>query len=185
MTEEVINEQEITVAQPWRGALKRQVHNIIVSTLEASEAMVEELDPDSDPEELYIELMAVALKCRRCNGRRLQRKLYGDSKERGAGVSGRRGRGRRLASKFDPQRESRGGLRVALLFFGFRTVGTGQLLASSVGSKQLADIRQAHRQRRLRRPQHETRVIRAELRCETDRSEQQQFLAHLPTLLCL
>ena len=61
MTEEVINEQEITVAQPWRGALKRQVHNIIVSTLEASEAMLEELDPDSDPEELYIELMAVAL----------------------------------------------------------------------------------------------------------------------------
>ena len=61
MTEEVINEEEITVAQPWRGAMKRQVHNIIVSTLEASEAMLEELDPDSDPEELYIELMAVAL----------------------------------------------------------------------------------------------------------------------------
>jgi hypothetical protein len=61
MTEEVVNEEEITVAQPWRGAMKRQVHNIIVSMLEASETMLEELDPDSDPEELYIELMAVAL----------------------------------------------------------------------------------------------------------------------------
>jgi hypothetical protein len=61
MTEEIINEEEITVAQPWRDAMKRQVHNIIVSMLEASETMVEELDPDSDPEELRIELMAVAL----------------------------------------------------------------------------------------------------------------------------
>ena len=41
--------------------MKRQVHNIIVSTLEASETMLEELDPDSDPEELHIELIAVAL----------------------------------------------------------------------------------------------------------------------------
>ena len=61
MTEEVINEEEITVAQPWRDAMNRQVHNIIVSTLEASETMLEELDPDSDPEELHIGLMAVAL----------------------------------------------------------------------------------------------------------------------------
>jgi capsid portal protein len=61
MTEEVINEEEITVAQPWRDAMNRQVHNIIVSTLEASETMLEELDPDSDPEELHIELIAVAL----------------------------------------------------------------------------------------------------------------------------
>jgi hypothetical protein len=61
MTEEVINEEEITVAQPWRDAMKRQVHNIIVSALEASETMLEELDPDSDPEELHIELLAVAL----------------------------------------------------------------------------------------------------------------------------
>jgi hypothetical protein len=61
MTEDVIDEEEITVAQPWRGAMKRQVHNIIVSTLEASETMLEELDPDSDPEELHIELLAVAL----------------------------------------------------------------------------------------------------------------------------
>jgi hypothetical protein len=61
MTEEVISEEEILVAQPWRDAMKRQVHNIIVSTLEASEAMLEELDPDSDPEELHIELTAVAL----------------------------------------------------------------------------------------------------------------------------
>jgi capsid portal protein len=61
MTEEVINEEEITVAQPWRDAMNRQVHNIIVSTLEASETMLEELDPDSDPEELRIGLMAVAL----------------------------------------------------------------------------------------------------------------------------
>jgi hypothetical protein len=63
MTGEVISEEEIIVAQPWRDAMKRQVHNIIVSTLEASEAMLEELDPDSDPEseELHIELTAVAL----------------------------------------------------------------------------------------------------------------------------
>jgi hypothetical protein len=61
MTEEVINEEEIAVAQPWRDAMNRQVHNIIVSTLEASETMLEELDADSDPEELHIELMAVAL----------------------------------------------------------------------------------------------------------------------------
>jgi hypothetical protein len=38
-----------------------QVHNIIVSTLEASETMLEEVDPDSDSDELRIELMAVAL----------------------------------------------------------------------------------------------------------------------------
>jgi hypothetical protein len=61
MAKNLINEEEITVAQPWRGAMKRQVHNIIVSTLEASETMLEELDPDSDPEEQYIELMAIAL----------------------------------------------------------------------------------------------------------------------------
>jgi hypothetical protein len=41
--------------------MNRQVHSIIVSTLEASETMLEELDPDSDPEELHIELLAVAL----------------------------------------------------------------------------------------------------------------------------
>jgi len=41
--------------------MKMQVHNIIVSTLEASESMLEALNPDSDDEELRIELMAVAL----------------------------------------------------------------------------------------------------------------------------
>jgi hypothetical protein len=97
MTEEGINGEETTVAQQWRDGMKRQVHNIIVSTLEASETMLEELDPDSDPEELHIELMVGCAKCRRCNERRLQRKLYGDGKERGQRVSGRRGRGRRLA----------------------------------------------------------------------------------------
>ena len=61
MTEEGIDEEEIGFAQQWRDAMKRQVHNIIVGTLEASEAMLEELDTDSDPEELRIELMAVAL----------------------------------------------------------------------------------------------------------------------------
>ena len=61
MTEERIDEEEIAVAQQWRDAMKRQVHNIIVSTLEASEAMLEEVEPDSDPEELRIELMAAAL----------------------------------------------------------------------------------------------------------------------------
>jgi len=35
------------------------VYSVIVSTLEASETMLEELDPDSDPDELRIELMAV------------------------------------------------------------------------------------------------------------------------------
>jgi hypothetical protein len=41
--------------------MKRQVHNIIVSTLEASETMLEEVEPDSDPDELRIELMAAPL----------------------------------------------------------------------------------------------------------------------------
>jgi hypothetical protein len=41
--------------------MKMQVHNIIVSTLEASETMLNEVDPDSDPEDLRVELMAVAL----------------------------------------------------------------------------------------------------------------------------
>jgi len=41
--------------------MKRQVHNIIVSTLEASEAMLEEVDPNSDSDELRIELTGVAL----------------------------------------------------------------------------------------------------------------------------
>lgn len=61
MTEEKIDEEEIALAQQWRDAMKRQVHNIIVSTLEASETMLEEVDPDSDPEELRIELMAAGL----------------------------------------------------------------------------------------------------------------------------
>jgi hypothetical protein len=47
--------------QQWCDAMKTQVHNIIVSTLEASETMLEEVDPDSDSDELRIELMAVAL----------------------------------------------------------------------------------------------------------------------------
>jgi len=61
MTEERIDEEAIALAQQYRDAMKRQVHNIIVSTLEASETMLEEVEPDSDPEELRIELMAVAL----------------------------------------------------------------------------------------------------------------------------
>ena len=61
MTEERIDEEEIAVAQQWRDAMKRQVHNVIVGTLEASETMLNEVDPDSDPEDLRIELMAVAL----------------------------------------------------------------------------------------------------------------------------
>src|SRR5437660_11588411 len=61
MVEERIDEEEIAVAQQWRDAMKRQVHNIIVSTLEASGTMLEEVDPDSDPDELRIELMAGAL----------------------------------------------------------------------------------------------------------------------------
>jgi hypothetical protein len=62
VTEERIDEEEVAVAQQWRDAMKMQVHNIIVSTLEASESMLEEVDPDSDAEELRVELMAVALK---------------------------------------------------------------------------------------------------------------------------
>jgi hypothetical protein len=61
MTEERIDEEEIALTQQYRDAMKRQVHNIIVGTLEASEAMLEEIDPDSDLEELRIELMAAAL----------------------------------------------------------------------------------------------------------------------------
>jgi hypothetical protein len=61
MTEEGIDEEEIALTQQWRDAMKRQVHNIIVSTLEASETMLEEVDPDSDLEELRIELIAAAL----------------------------------------------------------------------------------------------------------------------------
>ena len=62
MTEEGIDEEEIAIAQQWRDAMKRQVHNIVVGTLEASEAAIEEVDPDADPDELRTELMAVALK---------------------------------------------------------------------------------------------------------------------------
>jgi hypothetical protein len=61
MTEEKIDEEDIAFAPQWRDAMKRQVHNIIVSTPEASETMLEEVDPDSDPEELRLELMAAAI----------------------------------------------------------------------------------------------------------------------------
>jgi hypothetical protein len=37
MAEERIDEEEIAFAQQWRDAMKRQVHNVIVGTLEASE----------------------------------------------------------------------------------------------------------------------------------------------------
>jgi hypothetical protein len=59
--EERTDEEEIAIRQQWRDAMKRQVHNIIVSTLEASETMLDEVDPDSDPDELRIELMAAGL----------------------------------------------------------------------------------------------------------------------------
>jgi hypothetical protein len=61
MAEERIDEEEVAITQQWRDAMKMQVHNIIVSTLEASETMLNEVDPDSDPEDLRVELMAVAL----------------------------------------------------------------------------------------------------------------------------
>jgi len=61
MAEERIDDEEITLAQQWHEAMRRQVHNIIVSTLEASETMLEEVDPDSDSDELRIELIAAAL----------------------------------------------------------------------------------------------------------------------------
>jgi hypothetical protein len=61
MTAETIDEEEIALTQQWRDAMKRQVHNVIVGTLEASETMLEEVDPDADPDELRIELMATAL----------------------------------------------------------------------------------------------------------------------------
>src|SRR5260370_34861458 len=79
MTEERIDEEEIALTQQYRDAMKRQVHNIIVSTLEASEAMVEEIDPDSDPEELRIELMADGLNAVAAMG--------GGTKENFAGVA--------------------------------------------------------------------------------------------------
>ena len=98
MTEEVINEEEIAVAQPWRDAMNRQVHNIIVSTLEASETMLEELDPDSDPEELHIELIAVALSAVAAMGGVSKENFMEMAKSAAQGVSRRRRRGRRLAS---------------------------------------------------------------------------------------
>jgi hypothetical protein len=61
MTEEKKDEEDIAFAQQWRDATKRQVLNIIVSALEASETILEEVDPDSDPEELRLELMAAAI----------------------------------------------------------------------------------------------------------------------------
>jgi len=61
MAEEGIDEEEVAIAQQWRDAMKMQVHNIIVSTLEASETMLNEIDPDGDPDELRVELMAVGL----------------------------------------------------------------------------------------------------------------------------
>jgi len=61
MAEEGIDEEEVAIAQQWRDAMKMQVHNIIVSTLEASETMLNEIDPDADPDELRVELMAVGL----------------------------------------------------------------------------------------------------------------------------
>jgi hypothetical protein len=59
--EERTDEEEIAITQQWRDAMKRQVQNVIISTPEASETMLDEVDPDSDPEELRIELMAAAL----------------------------------------------------------------------------------------------------------------------------
>jgi hypothetical protein len=59
--EERTDEEEIAIRQQWRDAMKRQVHNVIISTLEASETMLDEVDPDSDPDELRIELMATGL----------------------------------------------------------------------------------------------------------------------------
>jgi hypothetical protein len=59
--EERTDEEEIAITPQWRDAMKRQVYNIIVSTLEASETMIEETDSDSDPDERRIELMAVGL----------------------------------------------------------------------------------------------------------------------------
>jgi len=61
MAEERTDTEEVAVTREWREAMKMQVHNIIVSTLEASENMLEGLDPDFDDEKLRIELMAVAL----------------------------------------------------------------------------------------------------------------------------
>jgi len=59
--EERADDEKIALTQQWHDAMKRQVHNIIVSTLEASETMLEEADPDADLEELRVELMAAAL----------------------------------------------------------------------------------------------------------------------------
>jgi hypothetical protein len=47
MTEEKIDEEEIALTQQRRDAMKRQVHNVIVSMLEASETMLETLTPTS------------------------------------------------------------------------------------------------------------------------------------------
>jgi len=47
MAEERTDEEEVAVTQEWREAMKMQVQNIIVSTVKASENMLEALDPDS------------------------------------------------------------------------------------------------------------------------------------------
>ena len=59
--EERTDEEEIAVTQQRRDAVKRQVHNIIVNTLEACETMLDEVDPDSDLDEVRIELIAARL----------------------------------------------------------------------------------------------------------------------------
>jgi hypothetical protein len=120
MAEKVINEEEINVAQPWRGAMKRQVHNIIVSTLEASETMLEERDPDSDPEEQYIELMAIALNAVAAMGG-VSKTSWRWQRARLRSISTERKR--TMASKQSAQRQSRSGLQVAPLVFFEKAAG--------------------------------------------------------------
>jgi hypothetical protein len=48
--EERAEEEKIALMEQWRDSMGRQVHNIIVSTLEVAETMLEEADPASDPE---------------------------------------------------------------------------------------------------------------------------------------
>jgi hypothetical protein len=79
--EERADEEKIALTQQWRDAMKRQVHNIIVSTLEASEKMLEEADPDSDPEELRVELMAAALNAVAAMGECTKEEFMGMAKE--------------------------------------------------------------------------------------------------------
>lgn len=74
-------DEKIAIKQQWHDAMSRQVHNVIVGTLEASETMLEEVDSSSEPEELRIELMAAALNAVAAMGGGTKEKFIQTAKE--------------------------------------------------------------------------------------------------------